>query len=100
MTVPAHRATAERPGLKVRRLPSQTPAARRQRKARARRKAGLALFCLCLPLKRLEAVVRAREHLPANAVVTKRQIRRVLVAGIDWWSAAWIALKRDNARHT
>ncbi len=64
------------------------------RKLRKRRKAGLAVFALSLPLKRLEQVVRQRENLPDSAPVTKRQIHLALMEGIHHWSQPWIALRR------
>ena len=72
----------------------KSPAARRQKRLRARRKAGLAIFSLTLPVSRLEQVVRARENLPADAPVSRRQIKRTLLEGIEWWSRPWITLRR------
>jgi hypothetical protein len=80
-------------------MPDRT-AARRNRKLRRRRKAGLVCFDLPLPVKQLEEVVRARENLPVNAPVSRRQIYQALVDGIGWWSKPWIALRAvtRNAR--
>jgi hypothetical protein len=75
-------------------LAKRTAGARRQRRLRARRKAGLAVFALPLKVKRLEAVVRAREHLADNAPVSKRQIRVALIEGFEWWSQPWITARR------
>jgi hypothetical protein len=75
---------------------SAKPDAIRQRKSRGRQRVGLALFKLYLPIERLELVVRARSNLPPDALVSKREIRKALTEGIEWWSSPWLNLKRHK----
>jgi hypothetical protein len=92
--LPASRNGAPGKVAKAKRPPVQTLGAHRQRKLRARRKAGLVVFELPLNLKRFERVVRARENLPPGTPVSRHQIRLALLEGIERWSRPWLTLRR------
>jgi hypothetical protein len=68
------------------------PAALRQRRSRAKRKAGMESYALYLPTRKIAAAIRVRGKLPQDAVVTRAQLKRTVADAIDWWAERWIRI--------
>lgn len=94
MTAAARRArNAPTPGRDVRVL-SASPAARKKRRWRARRRADLSLFRLYLPKGKIARAVAIRENFPDGKTPTSQEIERVVAEAVTWWAETWLRLKR------
>ena len=81
---------------------STKPGSVRQRRVRARHRAGEIALTLWVPQDLFEQAARKREGLPDNAPVSRRQLRRSVEGGLEWWAERWVGLEgqdpvtRDN----
>ena len=75
---------------------SQSPAARRQRSWRQRRKAGLRVFKIVAHHAELIEGVRQPEEIPADKPVPNRMIENALNEGFAIWLGNWLDLKRHR----
>lgn len=83
---------------RIRRPLSQTPAARRQRQMRHKRKHGLRAYRLFLPTTNVVNATRARNNLPPGASVTQKQIELTLVDLLDLGMLPWLRLFKKRYR--